>query len=158
MLSDFLQNMVSERLAKFCRHILMEIKMQEKWRTVCISGVTRYVAKKGILPTQAGGKKYYTCDETLFQPFLSLWNHQTNGSESRRTGTVCVHFRTCVSSLYHWSYEHNSKFAKCLVLSNDKTQLVSTWINRSFFLYINVYLIKLQLISPVQDLGPLYWN
>ena len=144
--------MVLEGLMKFCLHVLMEIKMEGKWRTVRISGDSVCSGERNSSNT--GCKKHYTCDETVFQPVLSLWNHQTNGSESRRIRTVCVDLRTCVSGLDHWFYEHTRSLPSDLF---SVTQLVSTWINRSF-LCINVYLIKLQFISPLQGLGPLCWS
>jgi hypothetical protein len=148
--------MVSENLTRFCRHVLMEIKMEEKWRTVCISGVTRYVAEKGILPTQIV-EKNYTRVMRLFPVRLELMKSLNERERKPQNWNSVCRFPNLRIQPWSLVLRTYSKFAKCLILSNDETQLISTWIYR-YFLYINVYLIKLQLIPPLQGLGPLYWN
>lgn len=68
----------------------MEIKVEEKWRTQCISGVTRYVAEKGILPTQAVEKN----DTRVMRRFSSQpWAYEI----IKRTGAKAAELEQCVS-------------------------------------------------------------
>jgi hypothetical protein len=68
----------------------MDIKMEEKWRTVCILGVTRYVAEKGVLPTQVVEKN----DTRVMRLFSSQsWAYEI----IKRTGAKAAELEQCVS-------------------------------------------------------------